>query len=367
MHKNIVILPGDGIGPEIASEAIKVLETVSTKYDRKFNYQLLPIGGSAIDDFADPLPPRTLQSVSSADAVLLAAVGGPKWDQNPGHLRPEAGLLRLRKELGVFANLRPVTAFDSLLHASTLKPEVMQGVDLLIVRELTGGIYFGEKRRQTLPDGELASDLLVYTTQEIERIVRMAFEIAKGRKKVVHSVDKANVLESSRLWRDTVNRIAAEYPEVRCEHILVDNCAMQLIRNPRQFDVVVTENMFGDILSDEAAMLTGSIGMLPSASIGSSVALYEPIHGSAPDIAGKGIANPLGMILSAAMMLRHSFGWEAEAASVEAAVYAVLQHGYRTGDLAQPEDSVVSTAEMGDLICRELAGDPTDIQMQSTF
>lgn len=364
MHKRIALLPGDGIGPEITEEAVKVLEAVGSRYGRSFDYQRLPIGGTAIDEFGDPLPQQTLQGMLEADAVLLAAVGGPKWDQNPGHLRPEAGLLRMRKELGVFANLRPVTTIEALVHASTLKPEVVLGVNLLILRELTGGIYFGEKSRTQLAQGEQASDLLVYTTSEIERIVRMAFEVARTRNKTVHSVDKANVLESSRLWRETVSRIAVEYPDVRCEHILVDNCAMQLIRNPRQFDVIVTENMFGDILSDEAAMLTGSIGMLPSASIGSKVALYEPIHGSAPDIAGKGIANPLGMILSVAMMLRHSFHWEEEAAAVENAVYETLRKGLRTADLAQAGERVVSTSEMGDLIAGEVTGSPFEIATQ---
>lgn len=350
MPKKIAILPGDGIGPEIAAEAVKVLEVISNRFERKFMYQILPIGGEAIDKFGDPLPPQTLNGLKESDAVLLAAVGGPKWDPNPGHLRPEAGLLRMRKELGVYANIRPVTAFQPLLHASTLKEEVVAGVDLVFVRELTGGIYFGEKNRVKLENGEAATDTLVYTTAEIERIVRMGFEIARTRKKLLHSVDKANVLESSRLWRETVNRIAKDYPDIQCEHILVDNCAMQLIRNPRQFDVVVTENMFGDILSDEAAMLTGSIGMLPSASMGSTIGLYEPIHGSAPDIAGQGIANPLGTILSTAMMLRYSFGWEAEAAAIEESVQNVLARGIRTRDLAGPEEPAVSTKEMGDLV-----------------
>lgn len=355
MSKKIALLPGDGIGPEITAEAVKVLEAVSSRFSRAFTYQILPIGGEAIDKFGDPLPPQTVQGLKESDAVLLAAVGGPKWDENPGHLRPEAGLLRMRKELGVYANLRPVKAFKPLLHASTLKEEVLTGVDLLILRELTGGIYFGEKSRKQTENGELATDSLVYTTGEIERIVRMAFETARTRRKLVHSVDKANVLESSRLWRETVNKIAKEYPDVKCEHVLVDNCAMQLIRNPRQFDVVVTENMFGDILSDEAAMLTGSIGMLPSASLGSDVGLYEPVHGSAPDIAGRGIANPLGIILSAAMMLRHSFGWEREAAAVEEAVAAVLAKGIRTADLAGPGEPTVSTSEMGDRVAKEIS------------
>jgi 3-isopropylmalate dehydrogenase len=355
MPKKIALLPGDGIGPEIAAEAVKVLEAVSDRYSREFSYQILPIGGEAIDKFGDPLPPQTIEGMKQSDAVLLAAVGGPKWDRNPGHLRPETGLLRMRKELGVYANLRPVTAYESLLHVSALKKDVLAGVDLLILRELTGGIYFGEKGRTSHENGEAATDTLVYTTSEIERIVRMAFEIARNRKKRLHSVDKANVLESSRLWRETVDRIAKEFPDVHCEHVLVDNCAMQLIKNPRQFDVIVTENMFGDILSDEAAMLTGSIGMLPSASLGAEIGLYEPIHGSAPDIAGKGLANPLGMILSAALMLRHSFGWEEEAAAIEQAVQQVLGRGIRTKDLASNDEDSVSTSEMGDLIAKEIS------------
>ncbi|BCJ88115.1 3-isopropylmalate dehydrogenase [Effusibacillus dendaii] len=354
MSKKIALLPGDGIGPEIVAEAVKVLDAVAQRFSREFVYETLPIGGNAIDDFQDPLPPHTVKGLKESDAILLGAVGGPKWDQNPSHLRPESGLLRMRKELGVFANLRPITAFEPLLHASTLKKEVLSGVDFLILRELTGGIYFGEKRRTATETGELATDTLVYSTQEIERIVRMAFDIARKRKKILHSVDKANVLESSRLWRETVNRIGKDYPDVKCEHILVDNCAMQLIRNPRQFDVVVTENMFGDILSDEAAMLTGSIGMLPSASLGASVGLYEPCHGSAPDIAGRGIANPLGTILSSAMLLRHSFGWEAEAAAIEEAVYEVLSKGVRSADLATPDEKTVSTSEMGDLVVQSI-------------
>jgi 3-isopropylmalate dehydrogenase len=354
MPKRITLLPGDGIGPEITAEAVKVLEAVSEVFQREFTYQILPIGGDAIDKFGDPLPPQTLKGLKETDAVLLAAVGGPKWDRNPGHLRPESGLLRLRKELGVFANLRPVTVFESLQHASTLKPEAVNGVNMLILRELTGGIYFGAKKREPVQNGEQASDTLLYTSNEIERIVRMAFEIARNRKKILHSVDKANVLESSRLWREIVEKIAVQFPDVKWEHMLVDNCAMQLIRNPRQFDVIVTENMFGDILSDEAAMLTGSIGMLPSASLGNGVGLYEPIHGSAPDIAGKGTANPSGMILSAALLLRHSFGWEEEAAAVESAVEQVLKAGIRTSDLAGPGEKAVTTQEMGDLIAQRI-------------
>lgn len=355
MPKTIVLLPGDGIGPEITAETVKVLDAVSARFSRRLEYITLPIGGEAIDQFGDPLPEQTLAGMRDADAVLLAAVGGPKWDGNQGHLRPESGLLRMRKELGVFANIRPVSILQPLVHASPLKNEILQGVDLVIVRELTGGIYFGQKGREPHVSGEKAVDTLVYTTEEIERVVRMAFDLAASRRGLLHSIDKANVLESSRLWRETVNRIAPEYPDVSCQHMLVDNCAMQLVKNPAQFDVIVTENMFGDILSDEAAMLTGSIGMLPSASIGKQAALYEPIHGSAPDIAGLGKANPMGMILSAAMMLRQSFGWDAEAACIEQAVSKVLAHGVRTADLALPHEQAAATSEIGDLVVAEIS------------
>lgn len=350
----IALLPGDGIGPEIMKEAVKVLDAVSERFHRSCAYKDYFIGGSAIDRYNDPLPNETLQGLKRADAVLLAAVGGPKWDKGPAHLRPETGLLRLRKELGVYANLRPVVAYDSLLNISTLKPEILRGVDILIVRELTGGLYFGAKERQAIEDGERAVDTLVYETKEIERIVRMAFQIASNRRGRLASVDKANVLESSRLWRETVERIAPEFPDVSVEHVLVDNCAMQLIRNPGRFDVIVTENMFGDILSDEAAMLTGSIGMLPSASLGAEINLYEPIHGSAPDIAGQGLANPAGMILSVAMMLRHSFGWEEEAVAIEQAVNTVLQAGYRTKDLASENCQLLKTYEFGDRVVEQI-------------
>jgi 3-isopropylmalate dehydrogenase len=367
MPKTIVLLPGDGIGPEITAETVKVLDAVSANFSRSLEYSILPIGGEAIDKFGDPLPEQTLAGLREADAVLLAAVGGPKWDGNQGHLRPESGLLRLRKELGVFANIRPVSILQPLVHASPLKNEILQGVDLVIVRELTGGIYFGDKGRRPHESGEAAFDTLVYTTQEIERIVRMAFDLAASRRGLLHSIDKANVLESSRLWRETVNRIAREYPNVRCEHMLVDNCAMQLVKNPAQFDVIVTENMFGDILSDEAAMLTGSIGMLPSASMGEQAALYEPIHGSAPDITGLGKANPLGMILSAAMMLRQSFGWEVEAQSIENAVSKILTQGVRTADLALPHEQAAGTSEIGDLLVAEISTKAVEGAKQPTL
>lgn len=350
----IALLPGDGIGPEIMEVAVMILDTIAQRFQRSFSYETLPVGGEAIDRYQNPLPAETLQAVKQADAVLLAAVGGPKWDNVPAAIRPEAGLLKLRKELGVYANLRPVVAYDALLGVSPLRPETLRGADILIVRELTGGIYFGEKKREKTAEGEKASDVMVYETKEIERIVRMAFSLAQKRKGRLASVDKANVLETSRLWRETVNRLAPEYPDVQVEHVLVDNCAMQLIRDPRRFDVIVTENMFGDILSDEAAMLTGSIGMLPSASLGADVNLYEPVHGSAPDIAGQGIANPAGIILSVAMMLRHSFGWEKEARTVEEAVQLVLNQGFRTKDLSSEGCQTLSTKEFGRRVMEEV-------------
>ncbi len=353
----IAVLPGDGIGPEIVAEAVKVLSLVAERKGVTFNIVHGRIGGAAIDEDGTPLPDETLRIAKAADAVLLGAVGGPKWDQNPGHLRPEAGLLGIRKALGLFANLRPATMHPVLVEASSLKPEVVAGVDIMVVRELTGGIYFGEKKRYTTDDGkEAAVDQLVYNEDEIERILRVSFEIARNRKKQLVSVDKANVLESSRLWRKVADRISADYPDVALSHMLVDSCAMQLVRAPKQFDVIVTENMFGDILSDQAAMLTGSIGMLASASLAEgSFGLYEPVHGSAPDIAGKGIANPLATILSAAMLLRHSFGMETEATAVEQSVWAVLEAGHRTGDLADGTGKALGTVEMGQLVLDELS------------
>lgn len=352
--KKIAVIAGDGIGPEIVEEAVKVLKAVESSREYRFEFSSLSAGGTAVDQYGTPLPEETLRTCKEADAVLLGAVGGPKWDQHPVHLRPEQALLGLRKELGVFANLRPVLLFEGLEKSSSLKPEVIDGVDLLVVRELTGGIYFGEKTRKQSDNGEVATDLLIYHEYEIERIVKKAFEIARERKKRVTSVDKANILESSRLWRSVVDRIAQDYPDVQYEHMLVDNCAMQLVRRPADFDVIVTENMFGDILSDEAAILTGSIGMLPSASLGDgTVGLYEPVHGSAPDIAGKGIANPVATILSAAMMLRHSFDDHQAAVQVEKAVKAVLTT-HRTVDIAGDEHKQVGTQEFGDLVVQQL-------------
>ncbi|GFR38952.1 3-isopropylmalate dehydrogenase [Insulibacter thermoxylanivorax] len=353
--KKIAVIAGDGIGPEVVNEAIKVLKRVEELYGYRFEFEHGLFGGIAIDEKGTPLPDETLQMCRSADAVLLGAVGGPKWDNNPKELRPETGLLGIRKELGLFSNLRPAVVFDCLIEASTLKREVLEGTDLIVVRELTGGIYFGDKFRREGPGGEEAVDTSVYSVMEVERIVRQAFEIARKRRKKLASVDKANVLETSRLWRETVNRIAPEYPDVELEHILVDNCAMQLLRRPASFDVIVTENMFGDILSDEAAMLTGSIGMLASASLGEgSFGLYEPVHGSAPDIAGKGIANPLATILSAAMMLRYTFNYADAADSIEKAVQDVLNAGHRTADIAVDSSKAISTEQMGSLVAEHM-------------
>jgi 3-isopropylmalate dehydrogenase len=353
--KKIAVIPGDGIGPEIIAEAVKVLRQVEKMFGYTFDFQYVLAGGSAIDQVGVPLPEDTLNTCLAADAVLLGAVGGPKWDHNPPELRPEKALLALRKELGLYANLRPVALIEGLENRSTLRPEVINGVDLVVVRELTGGIYFGEKQRKQSEQGEMASDLMIYYDYEIERIVRLSFEMAKKRRKFLTSVDKANVLESSRLWRSVVERVAQDYPEVTVEHMLVDNCAMQIVRQPAHFDVVVTENMFGDILSDEAAVITGSIGLLPSASLGEGrMALYEPIHGSAPDIAGKGIANPSATILSTAMMMRYSFGDETAAQAIEEAVKAVIGRGEVTVDLAAVGQQALSTTEFGDRVVQQL-------------
>ncbi|KNZ69410.1 3-isopropylmalate dehydrogenase [Thermincola ferriacetica] len=351
----IASLPGDGIGAEIVPEAIKALQAVGRKYGHEFVFTEALIGGAALDAVGVPLPEETLRLCRESDAVLLGAIGGPKWDNLPVHLRPEAGsLLPLRKELGLYANLRPVVLYDALIDASTLKKEVIQGTDILVIRELTGGLYFGEKKREQTPTGQIAVDTLVYTTEEITRIARLAFETARKRKKKLCSVDKANVLESSRLWRETVTELAREYPDVELTHMYVDNCAMQLVRWPKQFDVIVTENTFGDILTDQASMISGSLGMLASASIGGKVALYEPSHGSAPDIAGQKKANPIATILSAALMLRYSFNLEKEAQDIEKAIVRVLDKGYRTADIMQEGGILVNTEEMGDRIAEEI-------------
>ena len=351
MYK-IAVLAGDGIGREIVPEAVATLKTVASKYHFSMEFTEGLISEDAYERYGHPLPQATLDLCHRSDAVLLGAVGSPKMDQLPAELRPErAALLPLRKELGLFANLRPIKVYEPLLGASTLKPEIIRGINILTFRELTGGLYFGPKRRETLADGtEQAIDTLVYSTPEIERIARLAFEAARNRRKKLTSVDKANVLESSRLWRETVSRLAAEYPDVELNHMYVDNCAMQLVRWPAQFDVIVTENMFGDILTDQASMLGGSLGMLPSASIGGKVALYEPAHGSAPDIAGKNLANPLATILSTAMMLRYTFNLEDGARAIESAVDQVLAERYRTADLASEGMTPVGTAEMGRLV-----------------
>lgn len=352
----IAVIPGDGIGPEVVKQAIVVLEAVAQKFGHRFEFREVLMGGAALDAVGVPLPDETLKVCLESDAVLLGAVGGPKWDNLPGNLRPEAGLLGIRKKLNLFANLRPAKVFPQLKSASTLKEEVLaEGLDILVVRELTGDLYFGEKGRAKVPDGEKAWDTAVYSTYEVERVAHVAFKVARGRRRKVTSVDKANVLESSRLWREVVSRVAQHYPDVELNHMYVDNAAMQLIRNPGQFDVILTTNMFGDILSDEAAMLTGSLGMLPSASLGEGKrGLYEPVHGSAPDIAGQDKANPIATIMSAAMMLRYSFGMEREAQAVEDAVNRVLEQGYRTADIATPGTIVVGTGEMGSLIAKNL-------------
>lgn len=356
MQKNITVLSGDGIGPEIVAEAIKVLDAIAVKYGHSFHYTYVDIGGASIDKYGEPITEDGMKHCKAADAVLLGAVGGPKWDNCPPAIRPEKALLAVRKELGLFANLRPTKLFSQLADASPLKQQKTgNGIDLLIVRELTGGIYFGEKKTEVISSETVASDLMAYAEHEIERIGRVAFETAMKRRKRLTSVDKANVLETSRLWRKVMHRLSEEYPEVEYSDMLVDNAAMQLIHNPTQFDVLVTENMFGDILSDEASMLTGSIGMMPSASLSeTALGMYEPIHGSAPDIAGQNIANPLGTILSCAMMLRYSFDMAKEADDIENAVSAVLDEGYRTVDIMQDGAAQVSCSKMGDLVTSKL-------------
>jgi 3-isopropylmalate dehydrogenase len=370
VHKlTIAVLPGDGIGPEVVAEGVRVLRTVAERWEHAIELREGLIGGCALDARGTPLPPETIELCKSADAVLLGAVGGPRWDNPDARQRPEQGLLGLRRELQVYANLRPVSVHPSLMAASPLRAERLEGVDLLFVRELTGGMYFGDKRREQVPGGERAVDECVYTTFEIERVTRVAAQLARTRRRKLTSVDKANVLETSRLWRSTVTRVLRdEFPDVALDHMLVDACAMQLLRDPRSFDVIVTENMFGDILTDEASMLAGSLGVLPSASLGDDSAagsgdrprvrrgLYEPIHGSAPDIAGRGIANPIGTILSVAMMLRHSFGLQEEARAVEQAVGETIEQGRVTVDIAPAGARTYSTVEVGDDVVRQLNG-----------
>jgi 3-isopropylmalate dehydrogenase len=346
----ITSLPGDGIGPEVTRQAVRVLEAIATSFDHQLQVTEKNVGGAALLASNDPLPEDTVDVCLASSAVLLGAVGGPAFDKYPPKLRPEAGLLRLRKELGVFANLRPAVCIPGLENLSPLRAEVVRGTDVMIVRELLGGLYFGE--RSTVGEGgsRKASDNMAYSEQEIERIARIAFKLASGRRKKLTSVDKANVLDCSRLWRDVVNRVSQSFPDVKLSHMYVDSAAMALVSHPAEFDVVLTENMFGDILSDQAGAVVGSVGMLPSASVGGKVGLYEPIHGSAPDIAGKGIANPLGAILSAAMLLRHSFQLETEAASIETAVREVLANGTRTRDLAGQGQPSIGTKETGELV-----------------
>ena len=356
MEYKIAVIKGDGIGPEVVDEAVKVLNVVGEKFGHEFKYEYLLAGGVAIDEKGECLPQDTIDKAKASDAVLLGAVGGPKWDDLPGEQRPEKALLGLRKALGLFANLRPAIMFDELKDACPLKPEKVEGgLDLLVVRELTGGIYFGERGTKDTPDmGKAAYDIEQYSEKEVERVAEIAFEMAMKRNKKVTSVDKANVLESSRLWRKTVAKVAEKYPEVELENFYVDNTAMQLVYNPKQFDVLVTSNIFGDILSDEASMITGSIGMLPSASLATGAfGMYEPVHGSAPDIAGQGKANPIATILSAGMMLRYTLGLAKEADALEAAVKAVLKDGFRTPDIAAGA-AAVTTSEMGTLIADRL-------------
>jgi len=355
MHK-IAVLPGDGIGPEVINEAIKVLNKVSAKFNYIFEYIYVDVGGISIDKFGVPITEENLSLVKSCDAVLLGAVGGPKWDSLPGNLRPEQALLKLRGGLKVYANLRPAVLFDELKDASPLRKDIVEkGIDILVVRELIGGMYFGPKGKETRDGQEVAYDTEVYSRYEIERIAKVAFEAARKRRKKVTSVDKANILESSRLWRCVVEDVHKNYQDVQLEHMYVDNAAMQLVKVPWQFDVIVTSNMFGDILSDEASMIVGSIGLLASASVGDNNAgLYEPIHGTAPDIAGKNIANPIATILSAALMLRYSFGLIEAADAIEKAVKEVLKEGYRTADIFSDGKIQVSTSKMGDLICEHI-------------
>jgi 3-isopropylmalate dehydrogenase len=348
----IAVLPGDGIGPEVTAEAVRALRAVAKNSSASFEFEQALVGGAAIDATGTPLPPQSLELCRSADAILFGSVGGPKWDDLPQEQRAERGLLALRKELDLYANLRPATCFPMLVDASPLKRSVVEGTDIMVIRELTGGLYFGEPRGRTplAGGGERGVNTMVYTTPEIERVARVGFDVARKRRKRLASVDKANVLAVSQLWREVVTGVARDYPDVALEHVLVDNCAMALVHKPTHFDTIVTENTFGDILSDEAAILAGSMGMLPSASIGGRVGLYEPVHGTAPDIAGQGIANPIAAVLSAAMLLRYSLNMGPEADRIEAAVRRVLEQGHRTRDIAVGGDKALGTREMGDLI-----------------
>lgn len=357
MNKRITVIKGDGIGPEIVTQAMRVLDKVAEKFGHTFSYNEVLAGGCAIDKFGMPLPEETKKAVLDCDSVLLGAVGGPKWDKLDASMRPEKALLGVRKVMGLYSNLRPAKLFSELADASPLKPSIVaQGIDFIVVRELIGGIYFGEKKTETMENGEKkASDIMAYSEHEVERIARVAFTTAQKRRKKVTSIDKANVLDTSRLWRSVVEKVAKDYPDVTYENMLVDNAAMQIVKNPSQFDVVVTENMFGDILSDEASMITGSIGMIPSSSLGEGTrGMYEPIHGSAPDIAGQDIANPIGTILSAAMMLKYSFDMDQESECIEKAVDMALKQGYRTGDMMSDGMTKVGCTQMGDIIIANL-------------
>jgi 3-isopropylmalate dehydrogenase len=354
MRLRVTVLPGDGIGPEVTAEAVRVLQTVAAIHGYRFDFEEHAVGGNAIRAFGSPLPTKTLDACLASDAVLLGAVGAPEFDRLPPNQRPEAGLLLLRRALGGYANLRPSISYSAIAGCSPLRPEVSRGTDILIVRELLGGLYFGEPRGFAGSNGTtVASNTMSYSVAEIERVARVAFEAARKRRGKVTSVDKANVLETSQLWRETVTRISCDYPDVTLDHLYVDACAMHLIVNPRRFDVVLTENLFGDILSDEAAVIGGSLGMLASATIGGEVGLYEPVHGSAPDIAGQGVANPCGAIASAAMMLRHSTNLEQEATDIELAIEHVLEAGYRTPDIATGTNGyLATTSEIGELVCQ---------------
>lgn len=356
MRKRIAVMKGDGIGPEIVNEALKVLETVASKYGHHFAYNFVDIGGVAIDNHGTPLPQATIDACLEADSVLLGAVGGPKWDGVPGDKRPEKGLLGIRSAMGLFANMRPAKLFPQLAGASPLRGDIVaKGIDFMVARELIGGVYFGEHKTETVNGERVATDVMPYAEHEIERILRVGFETAMKRRNKLTVVDKANVLDTSRLWRAVMHRLQAEYPEVEYSEMFVDNCAMQICKNPAQFDVIVTENMFGDILSDEASEITGSIGMVPSSSLGEGTCgLYEPIHGSAPDIAGQDVVNPIACILSAAMMLRYSFDMPAEADEIEAAVNAVLDEGCRTADMMAPGCTRVGCTDMGNKILEHI-------------
>lgn len=355
MKKSITVIPGDGIGQEVVAGALHILDVVAKKWNHTFEYRRALAGGTALDAVGVPLPDETLRLCRESDAVLLGAVGGPKWDANPQHLKPERALLGLRKELGLYANIRPAKIYSALVDASSLKKEIVEGVDIIVVRELTGGLYFGAPAGFETRNGEqVGFNTMIYSESEVRRIAESAFEIARRRKKKLCSVDKANILETSQLWRRVVVEAGKNYPDIDLSHMYVDNCSMQLIRNPKQFDVIVTENMFGDILSDEAAMLTGSIGMLASASLGGTVALYEPVHGSAPDIAGQNKANPIAAIASAAMMLKYSFNLNPESEAIENAVEKVLRKGFRTGDIHTEGTILLGTTEMAHKISEAL-------------